>query len=81
MWLNRFMERRSRAFVVTASLLLVSLLGVFDYLNGPDVSLLIFYVVPVFAAAGYAGRGAGFAVCSCPCRSSRHICPVSGLRS
>ena len=64
MWLNRFMERRSRAFVVTASLLLVSLLGVFDHLNGPDVSLLIFYVVPVFVAAWYAGRGAGLAVCA-----------------
>jgi diguanylate cyclase (GGDEF)-like protein len=64
MWLNRFMERRSRAFVVTASLLLVSLLGVFDHLNGPDVSLLIFYVVPVFVAAWYVGRGAGLAVCA-----------------
>ncbi|MCA1621715.1 MAG: GGDEF domain-containing protein [Acidobacteria bacterium] len=64
MWLNRFMERRSRAFVVTASLLLVSLLGVLDHLNGPDVSLLIFYVVPVFVAAWYAGRGAGLAVCA-----------------
>jgi diguanylate cyclase (GGDEF)-like protein len=64
MWLNRFIERRSRPFVVTASLLLVSLLGVLDYMNGPDISLLIFYVVPVFVAAWYVGRGAGFAVCA-----------------
>ena len=64
MWLNTFMERRSRPFVVTASLLLVSLLGVLDYLNGPEVSLLIFYVVPIFVAAWYAGRGAGFLACA-----------------
>jgi diguanylate cyclase (GGDEF)-like protein len=64
MWLNRFIERRSRPFVVTAALLLVSLLGALDYLNGPDVSLLIFYGAPVFVAAWYVGRGAGFAACA-----------------
>src|SRR5687768_4554692 len=64
MWLNTFLERRSRPFVVTAALLLVSLLGVLDYLNGPDVSLLIFYAVPVFVAAWYAGRGAGILACA-----------------
>ena len=64
MWLNRFLERRSKPFIVTAASLSVSLLGVLDHLNGPDVSLLIFYVVPVFVAAWYAGRAAGFAACA-----------------
>src|SRR5918911_170775 len=64
MWLNTLMERRSKPFVVTASLLLVALLGVFDYLNGPDISLLIFYAVPVFIAAWYAGSGAGVLACA-----------------
>jgi diguanylate cyclase (GGDEF)-like protein len=64
MWLNSFMERRSRPFVLTTALLLVSLLGIADYLNGTDVSLLIFYVVPVFVAAWYAGRGAGLLACA-----------------
>ena len=58
MRLTSFLERRSRHFVVTAALLLVALLGVLDYLNGPDFSTLIFYVIPVFIAAWYAGRGA-----------------------
>jgi len=49
---------------VTAALLLVALLGVLDYLNGPDVSLLIFYAVPVFIASWYAGRGAGVLACA-----------------
>ncbi len=64
MWLNAFMERRSRPFVVTAALLLVALLGVIDYLNGPDISLLIFYAVPVFVASWYAGRAAGVTACA-----------------
>jgi diguanylate cyclase (GGDEF)-like protein len=64
MWLNSFLERRSRPFVITVALLLVTLLGVFDYLNGPDVSLLIFYVVPVSIASWYAGRRSGFLTCA-----------------
>ena len=64
MRLNRFLERRSRAFVVAAALLAVPLLGALDYASGPDVSLFIFYVVPVFVASWYAGRGAGFLTCA-----------------
>src|SRR5215212_3798982 len=64
MILNTFLQRRSPAFIFTASLLLVALLGVLDYLNGPDFSLLIFYAVPVFVAAWYAGRREGFIVCA-----------------
>ena len=64
MRLNAFLESRSRPFVFVTSLLLVILLGVVDYLNGPDISLLIFYVVPVFVAARYAGRRAGYIMCA-----------------
>ena len=63
MRLNTFLQRRSPAFIFVASLLLVALLGVLDYLNGPDFSLLIFYAVPVFIAAWYAGRREGLLVC------------------
>ena len=64
MTLNAFLERRSRPFIFVVGLLLVFLLGVADYLNGPDVSFLIFYVVPVFLAAWYAGRRAGLWMCA-----------------
>ena len=64
MTLNAFLERRSRPFIFVSGLLLVFLLGVADYLNGPDVSFLIFYVVPVFVAAWYAGRRAGLWMCA-----------------
>jgi diguanylate cyclase (GGDEF)-like protein len=64
MRLNTFLERRSPAFILIACLLLVALLGVLDYLNGPDFSLLIFYAVPVFVAAWYKGRRAGLLMCA-----------------
>src|ERR1043166_3853535 len=64
MTLNRFLERRSKPFHFVAALLLVFLLGVADYLNGPDVSLIIFYGVPVFLASWYAGRRAGLWMCA-----------------
>jgi diguanylate cyclase (GGDEF)-like protein len=64
MTLNAFLERRSKPFIFVAGLLLVILLGVADYLNGPDVSFLIFYVAPVFVAAWYVGRRAGLWMCA-----------------
>ncbi len=64
MRLNTFFERRSPAFIFVACLLLVALLGVLDYLNGPDFSLLIFYAVPVFVASWYVGRRAGLVMCA-----------------
>jgi len=64
MRLNTLLERRSPIFIYAAGILLVALLGLLDYLNGPDFSLLIFYAVPVFAAAWYAGRRAGLFMCA-----------------
>jgi len=39
------------------------LLGVVDYLNGPDVSFLVFYTAPLYIATWYAGRRVGLLVC------------------
>jgi diguanylate cyclase (GGDEF)-like protein len=64
MRLNTFLQRRSPAFIFVACILLVALLGVLDYLNGPDFSLLIFYAVPVFLASWYKGRREGLFVCA-----------------
>lgn len=64
MILNRFLGRRSKPFHLTAGLLLVSLLGLVDYINGPDVSFLIFYTAPILLASWYVGRGAGLLMCA-----------------
>jgi diguanylate cyclase (GGDEF)-like protein len=64
MILNKFLGRRPKAFHLTAGLLLIILLGGVDYLNGPDVSFLIFYTAPILLAAWYVGRGAGLLMCA-----------------
>jgi diguanylate cyclase (GGDEF)-like protein len=64
MVLNEFLGRRPKSFHLTTALLLVILLGVVDYLNGPDVSFLIFYTAPILLAAWYVGRGAGLLMCA-----------------
>jgi len=51
--------RLSRFTIITAGLSLVALLGVAQYLSGPDVSFLIFYTAPVFLAAWYAAKRHG----------------------
>ena len=58
-----FLNQRSKFFPVAAGLLLVALLGVLNYLSGPDVSFLIFYIAPVFLAAWFVGRAAGLWMC------------------
>ena len=55
--------RLSRTTITAAALSAVLLLGAVDYLNGPDVSFIVFYTAPVYIAAWYAGRRAGMLVC------------------
>ena len=51
-------SRRSLAWVLA----LVLVLGVIDYLTGPEISFYAFYLVPVSLAAWSAGRRAGIAI-------------------
>jgi diguanylate cyclase (GGDEF)-like protein len=62
--LTEFLGRRSRATITAAALLAVLLLGAVDYLNGPDVSFILFYTAPVYIASWYAGRRVGMLVCA-----------------
>ncbi len=51
----KILENQPRWLVVVAGLILVALIGVVDYLTG-DYSLLVFYLVPIFLVAWFAGR-------------------------
>lgn len=48
-------EKQPRWLVVAIGLILVTLIGVVDYLTG-DYSLLVFYLIPIFLVAWFAGR-------------------------
>ncbi|HLM57305.1 MAG TPA: hypothetical protein VK422_14420, partial [Pyrinomonadaceae bacterium] len=64
MKLTDFLGRRSRTTITAAALSAALLLGAVDYLNGPDVSFIVFYTAPVYIAAWYAGRRTGLLVCA-----------------
>ncbi len=53
------LERRSRASLLVMGVALVVVLCALDYAAGPDVSLILFYLAPIFLAAWFVGRRAG----------------------
>jgi diguanylate cyclase (GGDEF)-like protein len=48
-----FFEKRSRPFWVIVGVVLVIILGVIDYLTGYEVSISLFYLVPIFLVVWY----------------------------
>ncbi len=59
MWLFRFLNARSRGFVLVFGLGLIALVGLLDYGTGPELSFSIFYVIPIALLTWYAGREMG----------------------
>jgi serine phosphatase RsbU (regulator of sigma subunit) len=51
-----FVRRQPPIILTATGVLLVVTLGVFDYLTGPDLSFLIFYIGPVLLLVWYVGR-------------------------
>ena len=63
------LSRHSPSFLLTFGLLLVVLQGLINYLAGPDLSFLLFYLLTVSFAAWLVGRRAGV-VMACVCALS-----------
>jgi PAS domain-containing protein len=61
-----YLNRRSRATLVLMGLVLVLYIGELDYVTGPMVALMVFYLIPICMVAWFAGRwpGIGIAVVS-----------------
>lgn len=54
-----WLRGRSRSVILMSSLLAVGLLGFTDYVTGPELFFLEFYLVPVLFAGWFAGETAG----------------------
>lgn len=57
-WL-RFLARQSRATILAIGLILVVVLGLVDYVTGPEISFSIFYLIPTASLAWVSGLTAG----------------------
>lgn len=51
-----------RPLVITLGAIILVMVGVIDYLTGPNLSLSIFYLIPVLLVSWYAGRVPGIAI-------------------
>jgi len=60
--LDQVLSRLSRARLLGVCLAAVAVIAVVDYLTGYEVSMSLFYLAPVAAAAWYAGKRPGIAV-------------------
>ena len=58
----KYLGNQTKSLVFAISLALVLVIGLVDYLAGPDISLLVFFMLPIFIAVWFAGKGAGIAV-------------------
>ncbi len=54
-----FLERRSHLFWLISGLILIAVLGVVDYFTGYEITISLFYVIPIFLVSWYAGPRLG----------------------
>jgi two-component system, OmpR family, phosphate regulon sensor histidine kinase PhoR len=54
-----YLTRKSKIVITTLVFLLVIILGILDYLIGPDFSSLLAYLIPVIYVTRFVGRSAG----------------------
>lgn len=57
--LDGWLGSRSRATFAVAGLLAVAALGYLDFATGPELTPVVFYLLPIVPVAWYAGRGPG----------------------
>ncbi len=54
-----YLYKRPKSQVAATAFLLVILLGVLDYITGPDLLIFLFYLIPVFLGTWFVGKWAG----------------------
>ncbi len=57
-----FLEKRSKFFWAIAGFILLAFLGMADYWTGVELSISLFYLIPIFLVTWFAGRNLGLAV-------------------
>lgn len=58
-WANGFLERRSRASLLTTAVILLAGIFVFDYFAGQNINASLFYLVPIAMVVWYVGSPEG----------------------
>lgn len=61
--INSFLESKNSVYITFISLILVTVIGIFDYLTHHEISFSLFYVLPIILSAWYGEKHAGFTLC------------------
>ncbi len=62
MRVTKFLSKQSKFSLVILSLIFILILGIVDYLTGPEISFSIFYLLPISLAAWFIGKREGIAM-------------------
>jgi signal transduction histidine kinase len=54
-----YLRRQPKSFLITSGLMLVLLVGVADYVTGAELSISIFYLIPIFLSVLFVNRRVG----------------------
>jgi hypothetical protein len=54
-----YLSRRSKRFLITSGFILVVLVGVVDYVTGAELSISIFYLIPISLSVLFVNKRAG----------------------
>jgi len=57
-----FLEKRSKPFWGAVGFILVIILGIVDYQTGVELSITLFYLIPIFLVAWFAGENLGLVI-------------------
>jgi signal transduction histidine kinase len=60
MYINRYFSRQSKPFLITLGLMLIFSVGVADYITGAELSISIFYLLPISIGTWFLSRRVGF---------------------
>jgi len=55
-----FLDSQSRVFIILSGLVFIVFIWYVDYITSPELSFLIFYLIPIVLVSWYAGRVPGF---------------------
>lgn len=58
-WVNEYLIRQSKPFLITSGFILILFVGVTDYITGTELSISISYLLPISIIAWFVNRKAG----------------------
>jgi hypothetical protein len=76
------LARLPKMAVMFISILIVAAFGYIEYIATPDLSFIVFYLIPIFMASWFVGRAGGFVLPSrAPSHGSHTACLTRGTCS